>query len=164
MSTGMRQKLAIACVLACRAKLLILDEPTANLDPSVRAEVLALIREARRDGSTVLFSSHIFSEIEELCCTAAIMRSGRVIRSIDIEHLRSTHRITAIPANGKPMQISKHAANEVSVIENSEKRLEVDIAGPLESHLVWISTLPLRDLRIEPIGLKSVYESCCESS
>ncbi len=164
MSTGMRQKLAIACVLACRAKLLILDEPTANLDPSVRAEVLALIREAQRDGSTVLFSSHILSEIEELCCTAAIMRNGRVIQSIDIEHLRSTHRMTAIPTAGKPMQISTLATPEINVIENSEKRFEVDIAGPLESHLAWISTLPLKDLRIEPIGLKSVYESCCESS
>jgi len=164
MSTGMRQKLAIACVLACRARLLILDEPTANLDPSVRAEVLTLIREAQCEGSTVLFSSHIFSEIEELCGTAAIMRNGRVIQSIDIEQLRSTHRISAIPTTGASISIGDNNVGEISVIENSVKRFEVDILGPLEEYLPWISSLPLKNLRIEPTGLKNVYESCCEYS
>ncbi len=88
MSTGMRQKLAIACVMACRAKLMILDEPTASLDPNVRRIVLSLIREAQKAGSTILFSSHIFSEIEDVCDFAAIMNRGRVVRSIDLRDVR----------------------------------------------------------------------------
>lgn len=88
MSTGMRQKLAIACVLSCRAPLLILDEPTAALDPTVRREVLALVREARAHGSTILFSSHIFSEVEEVCDFAAIMRDGRVVKTVDVDSVR----------------------------------------------------------------------------
>jgi ABC-2 type transport system ATP-binding protein len=85
MSTGMRQKLAIACVMACQAKLLILDEPTAALDPSVRKVVLSLIQEARDAGATILFSSHIFSEIEEVCDQAAIMNAGSVATTLSIE-------------------------------------------------------------------------------
>ncbi len=88
MSTGMRQKLAIACILACRPKLMILDEPTAALDPTVRKVVLSLIRESQQAGATVLFSSHILSEIEELCDEAAIMNQGRVIRTIDMQSVR----------------------------------------------------------------------------
>lgn len=88
MSTGMRQKLAIACVMACRAKLMILDEPTASLDPNVRRVVLSLIRESQQAGSTILFSSHILSEIEDVCDFAAVMNQGRVVRSIDLRDLR----------------------------------------------------------------------------
>ncbi len=64
MSTGMRQKLALTATLAVEQPLLILDEPTANLDPTVRGEVLMMVLEARRAGRTVLFSSHVLSEIE----------------------------------------------------------------------------------------------------
>jgi ABC-2 type transport system ATP-binding protein len=88
MSTGMRQKLAIACILACRPKLMILDEPTAALDPTVRKVVLTLIRESQQAGATVLFSSHILSEIEEICDEAAIMNQGRVVLTIDMKAIR----------------------------------------------------------------------------
>jgi ABC-2 type transport system ATP-binding protein len=88
MSTGMRQKLAIACILACRPKLMILDEPTAALDPTVRKVVLTLIRESQQAGATVLFSSHILSEIEEVCDEAAIMNGGRVVLTIDMKTIR----------------------------------------------------------------------------
>src|SRR5687768_2782689 len=62
MSTGMRQKLALAVTLTPDVPLVILDEPTANLDPTVRRDVVELIREARDDGKTILFSSHVLSE------------------------------------------------------------------------------------------------------
>ena len=67
MSTGMKQKLALAATLAASTKLYILDEPTANLDPTVRATVLSLVKEARAAGKTVMFSSHVLSELERVC-------------------------------------------------------------------------------------------------
>lgn len=79
MSTGMRQKLAIACVLSCQCRLMILDEPTANLDPTVRTEVLKLVREANERGTTIAFCSHVLSEIEEICDHAAILKAGQVV-------------------------------------------------------------------------------------
>jgi len=164
MSTGMRQKLAIACVLACRAPLVILDEPTANLDPNVRVEVLSLIREAQNNGSTVLFSSHILSEIEDVCGTAAIMQKGRVIQTLDIHAMRATHRVSAIPAHHARLALERDDLRDIRLVENSDTRFIVEIAGPLKDHLNWLATLPISDLRIEPTGLKSVYESCCEYS
>ncbi len=98
MSTGMRQKLAIAIVLGIDADLVILDEPTANLDPSVRAEVLSLVKEKHQAGATVVFSSHLLDEIEELCDHAAIIKAGRVIRSVDLHELRKTYEVQNTPA------------------------------------------------------------------
>src|SRR5206468_7233994 len=66
-STGMRQKLALAAVMAADAPLCILDEPTSSLDPTARREVLKMVREVRERGRTVVFSSHVLSEVEEVC-------------------------------------------------------------------------------------------------
>src|SRR3954447_3612157 len=95
MSTGMRQKLALAAVLAVDAPLLILDEPTSNLDPTVRSVVLQLIREARADGRTVVFSSHIISEVEQVCNRVVILREGRVVHDQVMSDIRRGHRIRA---------------------------------------------------------------------
>jgi ABC-2 type transport system ATP-binding protein len=164
MSTGMRQKLAIACVLACRTPLVILDEPTANLDPNVRSEVLALIRDVQKAGSTVLFSSHILSEIEEVCSTAAIMYRGRVIQTLDISKMRATHRVSGVPNKNAPLDVELNALTDVRLVENTQHRFTIEIAGSIQEHLAWLSTLPIHNMRIEPTGLKSVYESCCEFS
>jgi ABC-2 type transport system ATP-binding protein len=164
MSTGMRQKLAIACVLACRAPLVILDEPTANLDPNVRAEVLALIRDAQNAGSTVLFSSHILSEIEEVCSTAAIMYQGRVIQTLDIAKMRATHRVSGVPNENAHIDVAFDTLPDVRLVENTRSRFVVEISGSIQDRLSWLSTLPIHNMRIEPTGLKSVYESCCEFS
>jgi ABC-2 type transport system ATP-binding protein len=95
MSTGMRQKLALAVVLAMETPLVILDEPTANLDPTARAVVLDLVREAQAAGRTVMFSSHVLSEVEATCDRVVILRAGRVVHEQSVAQLRRHHRITA---------------------------------------------------------------------
>ena len=75
--------------------LLILDEPTANLDPTVRATVLDLVGEAHDDGRTVMFSSHVLSEIEETCNRVAFCAAGRLAHELSISELFQRHRITA---------------------------------------------------------------------
>src|SRR4029078_7871501 len=79
MSTGMKHKLALAATLAAPTPVYILDEPTANLDPTVRATVLSLVAEAKSNGKTVLFSSHVLPEVEEACDRVVIMRAGHIV-------------------------------------------------------------------------------------
>ena len=93
MSTGMRQKTALAAVLSTSAPLLILDEPTTNLDPTARSEVLAIVREAQAAGRTVLFSSHVLGEVEETCDRVVILRRGQVVHEQAMQDLRRQHRI-----------------------------------------------------------------------
>ena len=95
MSTGMRQKLALAAVLAVDVPLLILDEPTSNLDPTVRGTVSTLVREARAGGRTVIFSSHVLSEVEQTSDRVVILRQGRLVHDQVMAEIRRRHRIRA---------------------------------------------------------------------
>jgi ABC-2 type transport system ATP-binding protein len=78
-STGMRQRLGLAAALLQPRELLVLDEPTNGLDPQGTREVRALIRELAREGATVFLSSHLLSEVEQVCTHAGIMSAGRMV-------------------------------------------------------------------------------------
>lgn len=161
MSTGMRQKLAICCVLGCHTPVLILDEPTANLDPTVRHEILQLIRETRQRGQTVLFSSHVLSEIEEVCDALAILRRGEVVHQMRLSDLDSRHHVRGRTARSQPAELLPEqlppGVRQLSPSATTRGLVELELIGPLEQHIGWLSELRLSELRIEPAGLKSVY-------
>ncbi|MGH7764208.1 MAG: ABC transporter ATP-binding protein [Candidatus Dormibacteraceae bacterium] len=79
-SKGMKQRLGIAQAILGRPKLLILDEPTADLDPLGRRDVRALIDRLKDSGVAILLNSHLLSEVELVCDTVAIMAKGRVLK------------------------------------------------------------------------------------
>lgn len=83
-SKGMTQRLAIAQALLGDPELLILDEPTAGLDPRGAKEVRDIIEEVGEEGRTVFFSSHIISEVERLCDTIAIINRGELVAHDDV--------------------------------------------------------------------------------
>jgi ABC-2 type transport system ATP-binding protein len=157
MSTGMRQKLALAAVLAVEAPLLILDEPTSNLDPTVRGTVMALIREARSSGRTVIFSSHVLSEVEQTCDRVAILRQGRLVHDQVMSEIRRGHRIRAQLTAAWPT-VPERLAEEFSVSHAADGSVTIDAPGELSPLLGWLATLPLAEVHIEPIGLQSIYE------
>ena len=157
MSTGMRQKLALAVVLATDAELVILDEPTANLDPTARGEVLELVREVRSRGRTVVFSSHVLSEVEETCDSVAILRAGRLVHEQQIADIRRSHRITARLA--APLgDIPGALADQVRVVAEDAGAAVIEAAESLAPLLGWLATLSLEEILIEPVGLSAVYD------
>ena len=79
-SKGMKQRLGIAQAILGRPKLLILDEPTADLDPLGRRDVRALIDRLKESGVTVLLNSHLLSEVERVCDSVSILVKGRVVK------------------------------------------------------------------------------------
>jgi ABC-2 type transport system ATP-binding protein len=157
MSTGMRQKLALAATLAADTSLVILDEPTANLDPNVRAEVIALVLEAKRAGRTVMFSSHVMAEVEEACDRVVILRQGRLVHTQVMAELKQQHRIRArlLGAWSPP---PADLGEAIVVSHGDDGDLTLETPGSLAPLLAWLSTLPLDDLRIEPLGLRAVYD------
>lgn len=78
-SLGMRQRLAIAAALLAPRELLVLDEPTNGLDPQGTREVRSLIGSLAADGTTVLVSSHLLAEVEQICTHLGVMREGRLV-------------------------------------------------------------------------------------
>ena len=156
LSTGMRQKLALAAVLAAETPLVILDEPTANLDPNVRSEVLALVREARAAGRTVIFSSHVMDEAEQACDRVGILRRGQLVHVERVAELRRQHRIRARltgPLPGAPASLAGQLT-----IAAADGDVVIDTPGELSPLLGWLATLPLAEVTIEPLGLRAVYD------
>lgn len=79
LSSGMQKRLDIACAMIHDPTVLILDEPTEDLDPNLRAEILNLIRDINRNGTTVIFTTHLLGEAEYLCDEIAIIANGKVL-------------------------------------------------------------------------------------
>jgi ABC-2 type transport system ATP-binding protein len=89
-SLGMKQRLGLAGALLRDRELLVLDEPSNGLDPQGTREVRGLIRRLADDGATVFVSSHLLSEVEQLCSHVAVMRAGRLVASGSLDELRAT--------------------------------------------------------------------------
>lgn len=157
MSTGMRQKLALVVALAPQTPLLVLDEPTANLDPTVRGEVVQLIRESRAEGRTVIFSSHVLSEVEEACDRVVVLRAGRLVDSVRIADVRRQHRIQA-ELTGTLATPPAELAAGLEIKRGANGDVTMLAAGDLAPLLGWLSQQPLARLQIEPVGLRAVYE------
>jgi len=89
LSKGMRQRLCLAKTLVHDPKVLILDEPANGLDPRARIELRALLKELRSMGKTILISSHILTELSDICSSVAILEKGKVVASGSIESIKS---------------------------------------------------------------------------
>jgi ABC-2 type transport system ATP-binding protein len=157
MSTGMRQKLALAVALAPDVPLVILDEPTANLDPTVRQGVVDLIGECRGQGKTVLFSSHVLSEVEEACDRVIVLRDGRLVDSVRVADVLRQHRIRA-ELRGTLAPAPDELAASLSIANGAGNEVTILTAGELQPLLGWLAQQPLARLQIEPVGLRTIYE------
>ena len=91
-SKGNRQKVALVAALASRAELLVLDEPTSGLDPLMEGQFQECIKQVKQEGRSVLLSSHIFAEVEELADTICIIREGRTVEQGTLDSMRHLTR------------------------------------------------------------------------
>ena len=156
MSTGMRQKLALSVCLAVDCPLIILDEPTANLDPTIRGRVLSLVSEAKEAGKTVIFSSHVLSEIEDVCDRVGILKRGQLVYLKPLNDLRQQHRIQ-FKIEGTLPPPPANLQSLVTVRENHRGYL-VETPSNVPDVIKWLTDFPLEEVSIEPIGLRSIYD------
>ncbi len=103
LSRGMKQRLGIARAVIHRPKVLLLDEPASGLDPKARMDLRSLLLSLRDQGTTVLISSHILTELEGFCTSIGLMEKGRMVRSGKIEQItaeETTHRAVRLTWDG----------------------------------------------------------------
>jgi ABC-2 type transport system ATP-binding protein len=100
-SLGMKQRLGVASALMGEPELIVLDEPTNGLDPAGMADMRALIVELARGGQTVLLSSHLLAEVQEICDRVGVINGGRLLRESTVAELRgdTTLRVRATPVD-----------------------------------------------------------------
>jgi len=116
LSRGMQQRLGLARVLIHDPQVLILDEPASGLDPRARIEIRELLRELKRMGKTIMISSHILSELEEICDHIGIIEHGQLIFSGTMEEIRP--------------RLGLHSKVRVKVASNQNKAVELLSALP----------------------------------
>jgi ABC-2 type transport system ATP-binding protein len=155
LSSGMKRKVALLQVLVPHASLLILDEPTNTLDPTMRDELLAQLRQASERGQAVLFSSHVLGEVEQVCDRVGILHSGRLVHLQNMAELRESRLIRARFEGVSPEHLPDFPGLQVR--ERQHEQVVLEYTGSLPPLLDWLARQPLADLRIEPLGLAAIY-------
>ncbi|MCW3817099.1 ABC transporter ATP-binding protein [Micromonospora sp. DR5-3] len=155
-SLGMKQRLGVAAALLKEPSLLILDEPTNGLDPAGVTDIRELLRALGRDGRTVLLSSHVLGEVEQICHRIVVIDGGRVIADGTPDELRGTLGQAVLLIDADPMDEAAaclRAHDRVRAVDAVDGRLRVTtdpaLAGALNRRLVeaGIDVRELRPLR-----------------
>jgi ABC-2 type transport system ATP-binding protein len=157
-SKGNKQKVGLIVALQHRPDLLILDEPTAGLDPLVQQTVFALFREAQAEGRTVFLSSHIIHEVDKTCDRVAIIREGRLVQVDRIEAIRELafHHVELTFAS--PVASTEFARLEqVSDVTAAGPVVSMRVSGPIGPVLRHAARFELLDVVSREPNLEDVF-------
>jgi ABC-2 type transport system ATP-binding protein len=156
-SKGNRQKVALVAALASNVELLILDEPTAGLDPLMEAQFREAMEEDRSEGRTVLLASHILAEVEALCDRVSIVRKGRTVESGSLDQLRHLTRTTVLAeVSADPGAISRIEGVHNLVVHDHRVELEVD-SDRITDLIAGLAPLGVRSLVSHPPTLEELF-------
>jgi len=133
LSKGNKQKVGLIQALMHRPELLVLDEPTSGLDPLVQQEFLALVREARDRGQTVLLSSHVLGEIEKVADRVGVLHRGKLVEVGPTDALRfSRRRHVKAVLRASPEEVHSALGELGSALRVAAAGAEVRVTGALE--------------------------------
>ncbi len=156
-SKGNRQKVALIAAFAGEPELLILDEPTSGLDPLMEAVFRQCVAEARGRGATILLSSHILSEVEELCDRVSIIRSGRTVDTGSLAELRHLARTTITAELDRPVRgLNGVPGVHGLAVEDSTLHCQADPEA-LEAVLRALTEAGVRALTSRPPTLEELF-------
>jgi len=166
-SRGMVQRLGIAQALLSDPQLLVLDEPTSGLDPAGRKEVKDLIHTMKQEGKTIFLSSHILSEVEQICDRAIIINKGRLVSMGSLNELLGTGDLVEMVVDQLPAEMEPELAEWGATIERGAQgvRITMPIARNRElAEKLWaagcdvVSMVPVRS-SLEDLYMKLVGSS-----
>jgi ABC-2 type transport system ATP-binding protein len=157
MSSGMKRKVALLAVLVPKVPLIILDEPTNTLDPTMRDELLDQLKAARARGQAVLFSSHVLHEVEAVCDRVAILRRGELVHVQEMSELREGRSVSARFVGAPPTSGPDGSPLPADAM-NADGRFQMTFRGALPTLLDWLARQSLADLVIEAQGLAPIYK------
>ncbi len=159
LSKGNKQKVGIVQALMHRPALLLLDEPTAGLDPLMQQQVLRAIREAQAEGATVFFSSHVLSEVEEVADRVGIIRSGVVVEVADPQALidRARRRVRVRFKQAIDPSVLTRLPG-VTLLERSDgSSLWLNVAGDMDQLIKTLAAYPVIEMDTERPSLEEIF-------
>jgi ABC-2 type transport system ATP-binding protein len=156
-SRGNKQKVGVVAAFMRRPDLLILDEPTSGLDPLVQAAVLELVREAKTEGRTVFFSSHIISEVQAVCDRVGIIREGRLVATESVETLiRQQFRRLRLTFPDSPPAFELDGVTETA---RDDRTVILEIRENFHPVLEKAVSAGVADLETIPVSLEEVFRA-----
>jgi len=156
LSYGNKKKVGIVQGLLHSPKLLILDEPTSGLDPLMQQKFFNLIKEENKKGATVLFSSHILSEVQQLCNRVAIIKEGNIVSIQDVKALQRDN-YKKFTVRGKKLNNGIFDIKGVTNLTEREDKVSFFFKGDVNQIVKIISGLKLTDILVEEPTLEEIF-------
>ncbi|MGH2826987.1 MAG: ATP-binding cassette domain-containing protein [Actinomycetota bacterium] len=160
-SQGMKQRLGVAAALLKDPDLLILDEPTNGLDPGGMAEMRSFIRELGRGRRTVLLSSHLMPEVEQVCDRVGVIRKGALVREGTVDELRG--RVSGLIVRAEPLEEASRLVEGLAEVEgvttqDGALRITADPAAASTVNRALVGAgIAVTELRPERASLEKVF-------
>jgi len=156
LSYGNRKKVGIVQGLLHQPKLIILDEPTAGLDPLMQHKFFNLIREENKRGATIFFSSHILGEVQRMCNRVAIIKEGSIIEIKDMKTLqKDQYKKIRVTADG--LDEGLFQVEGVTQLERENGTVSFFYKGDINTITGLVSKETLSDLTIEDLTLEEIF-------
>ncbi len=154
LSTGNKQKLAIALALCGQPDLLIMDEPTAGLDPLLQQAIYEILAKYKQAGGTIFLSSHNLGEVEKICDRVGIIKDGRIVADRTMQDIRdmNIHEVSVV--SDKPLALT--LAN-VQVIHETTNHTSLRVTGDLNPLLSQLAKHKVADLEITHASLEDIF-------
>ena len=156
LSYGNKKKVGKVQGLMHSPKLIVLDEPTSGLDPLMQQKFFDIIVEENKKGATVFFSSHILSEVQELCNRVAIIKEGSIIEIDDIKTLRK-EKYKKIYLSGEDIVKDSFNIGGVTNMTSTDGNLSFFYKGDINSMTRLIAKEDYMDVRIEEPSLEEIF-------
>jgi ABC-2 type transport system ATP-binding protein len=166
LSKGNKQKVGLVQALMHRPKLLLLDEPTSGLDPLMQQEVYHLLKEAKAEGATIFFSSHIINEVESLADRVAIIRQGVIIEEakpgtlVNIEVRRAHIRFKNIVDTSGLARVD----GVTLLSQDGGSMVTLRVEGELDNLIKALGKYPVSDMNLERQSLEEAFLAYYEST
>lgn len=157
LSLGNKKKVGIVQGLLHEPKLIILDEPTSGLDPLMQQRFFDLLIEENKKGATILFSSHILSEVQRLCDRVAIIKEGKIIT---VEKISNLHENNYKKIKIETKQAVNHDYFNIAGVNNfnaEENSISFIFKGDINTVLKKIAEIEIRNIWIEEPDLEEIF-------
>lgn len=163
LSRGNKQKVALIAALMHKPDLLILDEPTSGLDPLIQAEFNKIINEHKKAGRSAFISSHVLSEVQQICDEVGFIKEGKLIATKPLKHiLRAAPKQVKVSLKGKVVADFTKLPGAKN-IERLDNTIAFSFTGNNAQLIKYLSTLAIDDIAITEADLEEVFMSLYES-
>jgi ABC-2 type transport system ATP-binding protein len=159
LSKGNKQKVGLIQAMMARPELLLMDEPTSGLDPLMQQEVYRLLREARENGATVFFSSHVISEVDAIAGRVAIIRRGVIVEEAEPDRLinMSLRRFRLRFRESVDIMPLTRLEGVSLVGQKSGMDVTLQVEGEVDRLIKALAAFPVSDLHTEHLSLEEIF-------